>query len=146
MPGYDFRRLLSTEFDSGTCVSMDNATYASIGRPANCQRMLLLQAEWKGDFRVHLFGEDDRGDERWYASRFEADGTWVIFANSGRGWNIDPEITGGTEVTSGIPPIGTWRTDLGGGFDFGGFGVYVAKAVTHGGEKANVYVRLGRRF
>ena len=107
---------------------------------------MLLQAEWKGDFRVHLFGDDDRGDERWYTSRFEADGMWVVFANSGRGWNIDPEITGGTEVSKGIPPIGTWRTDIGGGFDFGGFGVYVAKAVTHGGEKANVYMRLGRRF
>lgn len=146
LPGYDFRRLLTDEFDVGTCVAMTNAEYGAIGRPANCQRMLLLQAEWKGDFRVSLFGDHDYGDERWYTSRFNADGTWVLFANSGRGWNIGDEDALEFETNGGIPPLSTWRTDLGGGFDFGGFGIYVAKAVTNGGEPLNVFVRLGRRF
>jgi hypothetical protein len=145
LPGYDFRRLLTEEFDVGTCVSMDNASYAAAGRPANCERMLLLQAEWKGDFRVRLFGDHDHGDERWFTSRFNADGTWVVFANSGRGWLVGSDRPG-AYGSSQVPPIGTWRTDLGGGFDFGGFGVYVAKAVTNGGESANIFVRLGRRF
>jgi hypothetical protein len=149
LPAYDFRRLLTDEFDVGTCVSTTNEMYAAIGKPANCQRMLLLQAEWKGDFRIHLFGEDDYGDTRWYTSRFNADGTWVVFVNSGRGWipGIKSDLAEpAVETSGGIPPIETWRTDLGGGFDFGSFGIYVAKAVTNGGEKPNFFMRLGRRF
>jgi hypothetical protein len=45
-----------------------------------------------------------------------------------------------------VPDLRTWRTDLGGGFDFGDFGVYVAQAVSQRGLAPNVYVRLGRRF
>ena len=150
LPGYDFRRLLTEDFDVGTCVAATAETYSQMGRPANCQRILLLQAEWKGDFRIHLFGEDDYGDARWYTSRFNADGTWVIFANGGRGWIPGSTNEAGSTVevesNDGIPPLGTWRTDIGGGFDFGAFGVYVAKAVTNGGEKPNFFVRLGRRF
>jgi hypothetical protein len=149
LPGYDFRRLLTNDFDVGTCVSTTNEAYAAIGRPANCQRMLLLQAEWKGDFRVNLGGDDDYGDSRWYTSRFNADGTWVVFANSGRGWipgKARDIATGETDESNGFPPIHTWRTDIGGGFDFGSFGLYVAKAVTNGSEKPNFYLRLGRRF
>lgn len=149
LPGYDFRRLLTNEFDAGTCVSSSNEAYAAIGKPANCQRMLLLQAEWKGDFRVHLGGEDDYGDSRWYTSRLNADGSWVVFANSGRGWipgKVNDLADGGANATDGIPSLHTWRTDIGGGFDFGSFGLYVAKAVTNGSEKPNFFLRLGRRF
>ena len=47
---------------------------------------------------------------------------------------------------SRIPEIHSWRTDLGGGFDFGSFGIYVAEAVSQGALKPNVYLRLGHRF
>jgi hypothetical protein len=112
--------------------------------------------EWKGDFRVNLFGDDDDyGDRRWGVGRMRADGAWVLFANSGRGWLIDRPGADGTPTAdylalaygkNRVPDLGTWRTDLGGGFDFGNFGVYVAQAVSQSGLSPNVYMRLSRRF
>lgn len=157
LPGFDFRRTLGTN-DVGTCAT-DEAAYAALGRPAQCERMALAQVEWKGDFRINLFGDDDDyGDQRWGVGRMRADGTWVLFANSGRGWLIDHPPTAGANTPavlaaaplrygkSDLPDLGSWRTDIGGGFDFGDFGVYVAQAVSQGGLSPNVYVRLSRRF
>lgn len=150
LPGFDFRRTIGSA-DIGTCATGDATTYTVLGRPAQCERIALLQVEWKGDFRINLFGDDD-SDRRWRFGRGGADGTWVLFANSGRGWLVnrgagapafvDPLIYGRTRV----PELGTWRTDVGGGFDFGDVGVYVAQAVSQRGLSPNVYVRLGRRF
>lgn len=151
LPGFDFRRTIGTT-DVGTCATGDGAAYAALGRPAQCERMALLQVEWKGDFRINLFGDNDDSDRRWRFGRRGADGTWVVFANSGRGWLVNRPSTGSTTANAlvygntRVPEIGTWRTDLGGGFDFGDFGVYVAQAVSQSGLSPNVYVRLGRRF
>jgi hypothetical protein len=155
LPGYDFRRMLGTA-DVGTCALGGESAYEALGRPAQCERIALVQVEWKGDFRVNLFGDDDDlGDRRWGIGRVRADGTWVLFANSGRGWLIDRPSGAGVpsavdrSLTVGrnrVPDLGTWRTDLGGGFDFGDFGVYVAQAVSQSGLSPNVYVRLARRF
>ncbi|MBA3919342.1 MAG: hypothetical protein C0516_12245 [Gemmatimonas sp.] len=155
LPGFDFRRMNGTS-DVGTCATGSEEMYASLGRPAQCERMALLQAEWKGDFRINLFGDDsDYGDRRWGLGRVRADGAWVVFANTGRGWLIDrpspssiPNADLGPLVfdKNSVPGFDTWRTDIGGGFDFGDFGVYIAQAVSQGGLSPNVYVRLSRRF
>lgn len=146
LPGFDFRQMVGTA-DVGTCASGEEATYIGLGRPAQCERMLLLQAEWKGDFRIDPFGRgDDFGDRRWAAGRFRADGAWVLFVNSGRGWLVG-ESAGEIRYPSGsLPPLNSWRTDVGGGFDFGSFGVYVAQAVSESTLKPNFYLRLGHRF
>lgn len=146
LPGFDFRRMIGDKADVGTCATGTDAGYAALGRPAQCERMLLLQAEWKGSFRVNLFGREDRfGDRRYITDRASADGNWVIFANSGRGWLMGDR--GDLSSGSGrVPDTGTWRTDLGGGLDFGSFGVYVAQAVSESGLKPNVFVRVGHRF
>lgn len=155
LPGFDFRRMLGTA-DVGTCALGSESVYEALGRPAQCERMALVQVEWKGDFRVNLFGDDDDyGDRRWGVGRMRADGTWVLFANSGRGWLINRPGAAGTPTAdylalaygkNRVPDLGTWRTDLGGGFDFGSFGVYVAQAVSQSGLSPNVYMRLSRRF
>jgi len=145
LPGFDFRQMVGT-VDVGTCATGDPNQYAALGRPAQCERIMLVQAEWKGDFRVNLFGGDEGfGDRRWTAGRFRADGAWVLFANSGRGWLVGNGSTV-LSLSRGVPPLNSWRTDIGGGFDFGSLGIYVAKAVSDGSLPANVYVRLGRRF
>ena len=146
LPGFDFRRMIGEKADVGTCATGADVAYAALGRPAQCERMVLLQAEWKGSFRVNLFGREDRfGDRRYATDRFSADGNWVVFANSGRGWLLGDR--GDLRVGTGrVPETGTWRTDLGGGLDFGGFGVYVAQAVSESGLKPNFFVRLGHRF
>ncbi len=147
LPGFDFRRQLN-ETDVGTCAVGGEPAYAARGRPSLCDRMALLQIEWKGDFRINLFGDDeDIGDRRWMLSRVKADGAWVVFANSGRGWLVGPRGTDNLLYPKGaVPDIKSWRTDLGGGFDFGNFGVYVAQAVSESGLSPNVYLRLSRRF
>ena len=147
LPGFDFRRQLN-DTDVGTCAVGDEQTYAARGRPSLCDRMALLQIEWKGDFRINLFGnDDDFGDRRWVFSRMKADGAWVVFANSGRGWLVGPRGSNALLYPKGsVPDIKSWRTDLGGGFDFGNFGVYVAQAVSESGLSPNVYLRLSRRF
>ena len=145
LPGFDFRRVIGTA-DVGSCATGDDFAYAALGRPAQCERMLLLQGEWKGHFRVNLFGDDDDfGDRRYTTDRFSADGNWVVFANSGRGWLMGDRGDLGAG-TGRVPDIGTWRTDIGGGFDFGGFGVYVAQSVSESGLKPNFFVRFGHRF
>ena len=146
LPGFDFRRQLN-DTDVGTCAVGSEQSYAARGRPSLCDRMALLQIEWKGDFRVNLFGDDDLGDRRWVFSRVKADGAWVVFANSGRGWLVGPRGSDNLLYPKGsVPSITSWRTDVGGGFDFGTFGVYVAQAVSERGLSPNVYLRLGRRF
>ena len=146
LPGFDFRQMVGTT-DVGTCATGNANAYAALGRPAQCERMLLVQSEWKGDFRIDLFGNNEGfGDRRWMAGRFRADGAWVLFANSGRGWLLGDSSDPLRYPSGGIPPIRSWRTDVGGGFDFGSVGVYVAKAISESSLPANVYVRLGRRF
>jgi hypothetical protein len=146
LPGFDFRRQLN-DTDVGTCAVGNEQGYAARGRPSLCDRMALLQIEWKGDFRVNLFGDDDLGDRRWVFSRVKADGAWVVFANAGRGWLVGPRGSDNLLYPKGsVPDITSWRTDLGGGFDFGTFGVYIAQAVSERGLSPNVYLRLGRRF
>lgn len=146
LPGFDFRRTIANP-DAGTCATGDDAVYVQLGRPAQCDRILLLQAEWKGDFRIRLFGDGDHfGDRRWSISRLGGDGSWVVFANTGRGWLVGDSPNAGLSRTGKLPSLSTWRSDLGGGFDFGNFGVYLAEAVSQGGLQPNVYVRLGHRF
>ncbi|HYW30670.1 MAG TPA: hypothetical protein VE869_04115 [Gemmatimonas sp.] len=150
LPGFDFRRV-NDEADVGTCATGGEAGYIALGRPAQCERMVLLQAEWKGGFRVNLFGrDDDIGDRRYTTGRASADGNWVVFANSGRGWLLGDRgdlLEGDVRVATGrVPDVGTWRTDLGVGLDFGHLGVYVAQSVSESGLSPNVFVRLNRRF
>lgn len=147
VPGFDFRRQ-PNDTDVGTCAMASDAAYGARGRPALCDRMALLQIEWKGDFRIDLFGNgEDLGDRRWVLSRVKADGAWVVFANSGRGWLIGARNDGNLMYPKGsIPDLTSWRTDVGGGFDFNSFGVYIAQAVSEDGLSPNVYMRLSRRF
>lgn len=146
LPGFDFRRKIGPA-DVGTCATGNDASYVQLGRPAQCERMLLFQAEWKGDFRIRLFGDRDWfGDRRRTTSHLSADGSWVVFANSGRGWLVNGRNEALRYSADAIPALRTWRSDIGGGFDFGDFGVYVAQAVSQSGLKPNAYVRLGHRF
>ena len=145
LPGFDFRRMTGPT-DVGTCATGDDLSYEAIGRPAQCERMILLQAEWKGDFRINPFGDDDQGDRRWMAGRVRADGAWVLFANAGRGWLLGSTDNDLFYSTGSIPSFGSWRSDIGAGLDFGSFGVYFAKAVSESGLPVNVYMRLTRRF
>jgi hypothetical protein len=113
----------------------------AVGIPAECERMVLTQLEYRGDLEVNWnFSEWNNGSH--YL------GSWVVFVDAGRGWLVGPEAPGGTMTYSRgtIPPLSTWRTDVGLGMDFDAVGVYVAKAVG-GADKLppNFFIRLTKR-
>jgi hypothetical protein len=151
MPGYGFRGVSSTP-DLGTC---NSASLSYPGSPALCDRIALLQVEYRGDlhFDVHPDWEshDDAIDgqrdasPRSRAHHFHRDGTWVVFADAGRGWLVGTGSDTLTYAKDQIPPFSTFRTDLGAGVDFGGVGFYLAKAMA-ADEPLRWFIRLRHRF
>ena len=134
--GYDFRRADRDSVDAFTCGGLG----AWEGRPTLCDRVVLAQVEIRQPigFRWDLGGDD-------WKIGFDETPSWVLFADAGRGWTT-PASGDATSHGRGLPPFSSFRTSLGAGIDFGGIGVYVAKALSTGGEPMNVLVRLGRRF
>ena len=136
IPGFDFRVTGGT--DAGTC-----ATGVPLpGRPAQCDRVSLAQLEYRSDIRLSFTD----GGARARRNRFRADGEWVFFADAGRGWLVNspgsPLNYGRTE----LPPLSTYRTDIGGGLDFDQFGIYLAKALSVPKEPLNIFLRVRHRF
>jgi hypothetical protein len=131
MPGFGFRR-----FACSTIL-------LSSAEPALCDRLILGQIEYRGGLS---FSSDrrlnDRGSRRpveplddWFDVDdwlWFDDPTIVLFADAGTAW-IDASGRGDMEA------------DVGAGLEFGGLGVYAAKAVTDG-SSARFIVRLQRRF
>ena len=150
MPGYGFRTQRAGE-DLGTC----NVGPSYPGQPALCDRIALVQAEYRGDlhFDFHPDWEEQSYDSPATRSRaarrarhFHRDGSWVVFADAGRGWLVG-EPNGTLTYASGrIPSFETFRTDIGGGLDFGGVGFYLAKAMSDSGEPLRAFLRLRHRF
>jgi hypothetical protein len=151
MPGYGFRTQRSDE-DLGTC----NVGASYPGQPAMCDRIALVQAEYRGDLHFDFLPDwedqsysgvesSDRAP-RARARHFHRDGTWVVFADAGRGWLVG-EPNGTLTYASGrIPSFDTFRTDIGGGIDFGGVGFYLAKAMSDSDEPLRAFLRLRHRF
>lgn len=143
VPGYDFRSKTGVT-DVGSCASGSDSIFTSLGRPAQCDRILLLQAEWRSDFHLSLGGDRDGNRRGFWRAR--ADGDWVVFMNSGRGWLVGEGDNALHYGKASLPPFRTWRADIGGGLDFGILGVYVAQSLSDTNLKPNVFIRLGRRF
>jgi hypothetical protein len=79
--------------------------------------------------------------------RAHGDVNWVLFADAGRGWLVDqPNAVAGSYGSGVLPPLSTFRTDLGVGLDVAGIGVYCAKALSSPSEPLNFFVRLRHRF
>jgi hypothetical protein len=134
--GYDFRRAPRDSVDVFTCGGMATR----IGRATECDRVAVAQLELRQEFDIDWFRSDREDD--WWRPGFNTRGAWVLFADAGRGWSTTGS---GPAAGRGIPPLGTFRTTVGAGLDFGSLGVYLAKAVSTGSEPMNVIVRLGRR-
>lgn len=136
--GYDFRRA-PRDLDVFTCGGMADWT----GRPTLCDRIAVAQIELRKNFEMHLM-RDDR-DQDWWRIGINTRGAWVLYADAGRGWSVD-RGDAGIRHDTGIPPLSSFRTSIGGGIDFGAIGFYLAKATSTGSEPVNVIVRMGRRF
>ena len=136
VPGFDFRSAL--EPDVGTC----SAGPSVPGRPAQCERIALAQLEYRQDMRVSI--SDWQGGTR--QTRFRIDGAWVFFADAGRGWLVNAPGHPLDLEKQAVPPLSTYRTDIGAGVDFTYIGFYVAKALSAPQEPMNLIVRLRHRF
>ncbi|MGH7570141.1 MAG: BamA/TamA family outer membrane protein [Gemmatimonadales bacterium] len=118
---------------------------------AACDRVLVFQAEYRGHIKLTwaygASGAGAEGEEEPGAgseSLFRLEGPdLVVFGNAGQAWLVG---NGPGHVPSDrIPTIGSWLADFGLGIDWGGFGVYLAKAVTVG-EPLRFTLRLDHRF
>ena len=138
IPAFDFRT--PSSFNMLTCTT---GAYAP-GIPGQCDRMALGQVEYRGDLHLDLFS--DWHDDEYMRSG--SDGVWVFFADAGRGWLVGPSATGDglTYGRDQLPPLSTFRTDLGVGLDFDVFGLYVAKSMSDPQENPNFFVRVRHRF
>lgn len=158
VPGIDFR-----EPSLGPDVGQCSTAPAPAGDPAQCERALLAQLEYRIalPFRPgSIIGRTVRIRSR----AFTLNPTLVVFADAGRGWLLEPR-PGDVAVyppvaprapalpardlvysASAIPPPGTFRTDIGIGIDLGLFGIYAAKSLSESGEPVNIFLRARRRF
>jgi hypothetical protein len=136
VPGFDFRT--KGDLDVGTC----SLVTAPAGRPAQCERVALGQLEYRNDLRLSI-SEGPRDARR---LRFRADGAWVFFADAGRGWLVNAP---GSPLNYGrgvLPPLSSYRTDIGAGLDFDRIGIYLARALSDPTEPMNVFIRVRHRF
>ena len=136
VPGFDFRSVGG--IDVGTCGEVASPP----GRPAQCERVALAQLEYRKDLHISM----SRGHGLLRRTRLRADGAWVFFADAGRGWLVNSP---GSQLNVGrddLPPLSSYRTDIGAGLDFDILGVYAAKALSLPKEPLNVFLRVRRRF
>jgi hypothetical protein len=140
LPGFDFRTTHGTGADVSTCT----ASGANPGLATECERVALAQIEYRGS--LHFGGGSDWRNMRDHIGAFDDGMTWVMFADAGRGWLVGPRAGDLRYPRSALPPLSTFRTDLGLGVDLGGLGLYAAKAVSDPSESTNFFVRVRRRF
>jgi hypothetical protein len=139
LPGYDFR-----EVETSPDVLQCSNGIRQPGMPAQCDRIALVQAELRSRFFAGSL-RDDASDD-WWRPGLNGRMEWVLFADAGRGWNVGAQNGGVSYPSYLLPPLSSFRTDVGAGIDFGGLGLYVAKAVSDGAEPVQFFVRLVRRF
>jgi hypothetical protein len=139
LPGFDFRNARST-IDVGTCTT----GLGGSGRPAECDRVALAQIEYRGDLRLSFTGDWEDWPRHYHSEH--GDVAWVLFADAGRGWKTGTADGALTFSRGTLPPLASFRSDLGLGLDLAGIGVYAAKSVSTPAEPVNYFVRLRHRF
>ena len=140
LPGYPFRRTGAGD-DMLQC--SNTGAEIPLGVPAQCERMVLVQAEYRGDLWMSLFGDFD---DSWRRGGWRHRAQWVLFADAGRGWLVGARQGEMQYEKDKLPSLSTFKTDIGIGFDGGLIGVFVAKSVSDSKEPPNFFIRVGRRF
>jgi hypothetical protein len=138
LPGFDFRRAHAGE-DVATC---GDGGFAPGGHPAQCERIALVQGEYRGDLHFDLFGNSEWDD----VIQAGENAAWIVFFDAGRGWLVRSGGSAAGYGASQIPGLSTFRTDVGVGLDLRLIGFYVAKALSDAHEPVNFFVRLRHRF
>ena len=85
--GYPFRRTSSGD-DVRQC---SDGVNIPLGMPAQCERMVLLQAEYRGDLWMSMFG-DWQFTDSWRHGGWRHRAQWVVFTDAGRGWLVGNRV------------------------------------------------------
>ncbi len=134
IPGFDFR----SAGDDATNVASCSATHgAPAGTPAECERIALLQGEFRDEFHFGF---------RAFGHRIESDGAWVLFGDAGRGWQVGPRVGALQYPADAFPALHTFMTDVGVGGMIEPVGIYVAKALSRPEERLHFVIRVRRTF
>ena len=111
---------------------------------AACDRVMLVQAEYRGHISLHWAYNSSRPEDEESKSLLALRGPdLVVLGDAGQAWLVGSGP--GRLPADRLPTLGSWLADLGMGVDWGGFGLYVAKAVT-AGEPLRFTLRLDHRF
>jgi hypothetical protein len=111
---------------------------------AACDRVILAQAEYRGHVSLHWASGSSTPADEASKSLLTLQGLdLVVLADAGQAWLVGNGP--GRLPADRLPTLGSWLADLGLGVDWGGFGAYVAKAVT-AGEPFRFTLRLDHRF
>ena len=141
LDGYPFRRT-GTGDDVRQC---STGGVIPLGVPAQCERMVLVQAEYRGDLWMSMFGDFDFNNS-WRHGGWRHRAQWVLFTDAGRGWLVGDRVGDLQYPRDQLPSLSTFKTDIGVGFDAGLIGLYIAKSVSDSKEPPNFFVRVGKRF
>lgn len=139
MPGYAFRY--------ASCGGGGTDSLLAGAHAAMCDRVLLLEAEFRGHVSLRWAYDPDRDGGGGAGGSLLA--AWVdgldavIFANAGNAWLVGDGP--GRYAPNQIPALDSWLADLGAGLDWGGLGVYAAKSIATD-EPVRVILRLTHRF
>ena len=142
LPGYAFR-ISPTTPD----ILMCSNGITQPGSPGQCDRVALAQAQLRSSFLFSAWRNDVADD--WWRPGFNHSTSWVLFADAGRGWMVGENSAAPSELYvkgNALPDLNSFKVDLGGGIDFGDFGVYWAKALRDKDEPGRFFVRLQHRF
>ena len=136
LAGYGFRR---------TACNQDITDAAFTGTlVAACDRVMLVQAEYRGHISLHWAYRSSQPEDEESKSLLALRGPdLVVLGDAGQAWLVGSGP--GRLPSNRLPTLGSWLGDLGMGVDWGGFGLYVAKAVT-AGEPLRFTLRLDHRF
>jgi len=137
LPGHDFRQIACN-------MAADSGAFAGT-KVAACDRVIAVQVEYRGHLSLwsRYDAEGGEGEGFGYVTRFLRGPDFVVFGDAGQGWLVG---SGPGRIPSGaLPRLAGWLADLGLGVDWGGFGLYIAKAVTVG-QPFRVTARLEHRF
>ena len=140
MAGYAFR-------ESGCNRDIADAAFTG-SLVAACDRVVAVQAEYRGHLKLNWSytpfgtGREEGDEEGGTLLRLEGPDL-VVFGDAGQAWLVGNGP--GRLPSDRLPTLGSWLAELGLGVDWGGFGLYVAKAVTTG-EHLRFTVRLDHRF
>jgi len=137
LPGYEFRQVSCSE-------NISDPAFAGTSLAA-CDRVISLQMEYRG--RLSIFPrynpETGQAEGMGVVTRFLRGPDFVVLGDAGQAWLVGEGP--GHIPSDHIPALDSWLADLGVGIDWGGLGVYLAKAVT-GNEPFRFTVRLEHRF